>query len=94
MMQQSRHTNKNQNNHILATSTDAHRCVMKLKEDGFTVLSIHIEDRNPKVLIQNCNKCKSLKGGTRKRCITKDGAQTVMAVSLHGCQVEWVIKGN
>ncbi len=92
-MNQHMHKNKNQNEHILATSADAHRCAMKLKEDGFSVLSIHIESRNPVVWIQLCNKCNKLRGATKVKCNTPEGMQTTMAVSLHGCQVQWIIRG-
>ena len=92
-MDQSTHTNQSQNEHILATSTDAHRCAMKLKEDGFSVLSIHIENRNPIVWIQSCDRCNKLRGATKVKRHTAAGMQTTMAISLHGCQVQWIVKG-
>ncbi|HID48852.1 MAG TPA: hypothetical protein EYP40_04415 [Chromatiales bacterium] len=83
-----------QNDHILSSTAAAHRCALKLAEDGYTVLSVLIEHRNPVVWVQNCAKCSRLRGASMVRRMGPLGRETIMATQLHGCQVQWVVRGH
>ncbi len=60
--------------------------------EGYTVLSVHIETRNPLIQIQSCKQCERLQGATKIRRNGSTGRETVMASLINFCQVEWVVR--
>ena len=92
--QQASNKQKRQNDHMLDTATVAYRCVMQLSEKGFTVLSFHVETRNPIVWIQDCARCTELKGASKVRRCGPKGKEMIMVSKLHGCQVQWLVRGH
>lgn len=81
-----------QNLHVLGLIANAKDCVKSLMAHGYTVLSVSLENQKPKIRIQNCNHCKSLKGGSKVRRSTPSGQETLMATDYLNCQVEWLVK--
>lgn len=83
-----------QNQHILNTLTDAYRAALELAEQGFTVLDVRIEGRNPIIHIQNCARCRKLRGYSAAVRSGPLGREHVMVAVVKGCQVRWVVRGN
>ena len=83
-----------QNKHILDTLTSAYRAALHLAEEGFTVLDVRIGTRNPRVFIQNCGRCRKLRGTSAAVRVGPQGREHVMVANVHGAQVEWIVRGN
>ena len=78
-----------QNLHMLNALALVRCCVGRLVRDGFTVISIHVEQRKPVIWIQRCARCEDLNGAVMIRRHDAVGAESVMVAPLDGCQVQW-----
>lgn len=83
-----------QNEHVVKSLAQAHRCVAALARDGFTVLSARIEGRKPIVWVQNSARCAQLDGGMMLRRSGPVGPEITMAAERDGCQVQWLVVGH
>lgn len=83
-----------QNQHILNTLTDAYRASLELAEQGFTVLDVRVEGRNPIIHIQNSARCRQLHGYSAAVRSGPLGRENVMVAVVKGCQVSWIVRGN
>lgn len=80
--------------HVTASMAAAQKCVARLLREGFTVLSVHVGNRNPRVLIQNSARCDRLEGAVAMRTHSPEGRMEIMVADFEGCQVHWKVKGN
>ncbi len=84
-------TRKNQNRLIVDQMLYVRNALDWLISEGYTVLSIHLETRNPLIQIQSCKHCDQLQGATKIRRNGSTGREITMATSVCFCQVEWVV---
>lgn len=78
-----------QNLHMLNMLALVRCCVGRLVRDGFTVVSIHTEQRKPVIWIQCCARCDELKGAAMISRPAAFGTENIMVAPLDGCQVQW-----
>lgn len=78
-----------QNLHMLNTLALVRCCVGRLVRNGFTVVSIHIEQRKPVIWILRCAQCDELKGAAMITRRGRFGVERIMVAPLDGCQVQW-----
>lgn len=78
-----------QNVHMLNALALVRCCVGRLVRDGFTVVSIHIEQRKPVIWIQRCALCNELNGAAMISRPAVGGTENIMVAPLDGCQVQW-----
>lgn len=83
-----------QSYHVYGSMVAAHQCVARLMREGFTVLAVHVGNRNPRIVIQSSARCERLRGAVAIRMCARDGRQSVMVAELEGCQVQWTEKGD
>ena len=83
-----------QNEHMLDALALAQMCSAKLIREGFTVLSVHVEQHRPVIWIQNCAWCGELEGAVMIRRRGPFGIEQIMAAPLEGCQVQWIVRGH
>lgn len=78
-----------QNLHMLNMLALVRCCVGRLVRDGFTVISIHTEQRKPVIWIQCCARCDELRGAAMISRPAAFGTESIMVALLDGCQVQW-----
>lgn len=78
-----------QNVHMLNALALVRCCVGRLVREGFTVISINIEQRKPVIWIQCCARCDELKGAAMISRPAAFGTENIMVALLDGCQVQW-----
>lgn len=78
-----------QNVHMLNALALVRCCVGRLVRDGFTVISIHIEQFKPVIWIQRSARCDELNGAAMISRAAAFGTENIMVAPLDGCQVQW-----
>lgn len=78
-----------QNVHMLNALALVRCCVGRLVREGFTVISVNIEQRKPVLWIQRCARCDDLNGAAMISRRDAVGAESIMVAPLDGCQVQW-----
>lgn len=82
-----------QNDYIAHQVEKVATAVPALAAQGFTVLSVHIAERNPVIWVQRSPRCERLKGAWRVLRAVGQGREAVMAAPYEGCQVQWLERG-
>lgn len=78
-----------QNTHILDQLDSAWAAVDALVRDGFTVLSVVINGRQPVICIQACARCDLLNGKWFRVEPARDGNLVSWQATILGAQVQW-----
>lgn len=79
-----------QNDHVINSTKVALAAAYDLARRGFTLLSVEVGNRNPRMTVRAERRCQCLKGAVRM--ITGDGhggRTTTMTANHLGAQVEW-----
>ena len=79
-----------QNAHMLNSIAAAERCVRRLVNDGFTVHTIEMRDRQPVIWIAPDARCANFEGVVRLARTTLGTRFTVMTTTIDGCYVQWI----
>lgn len=77
------------NNHVLKGMERADCCAKWLKAQGFTVLSVHVGRRNPRIEILPSHLCKKLDGAVYITERSNQGTKRGWVALRHGCEVRW-----
>lgn len=78
-----------QSTYILRSLADATRCVHRLVSEGYTVLSVHIGNRQPRVVIERSARCARLHGAMSIRFSSNAGRKEIMVAEIDDVQVQW-----
>lgn len=81
-----------QNSNIMSQIIAANKCIQVLMKMGLTVLAIKIEESNPRIDIQHCNKCASLGGLSHITRPKHGGFESEYVAPYMNCRVKWVVK--
>lgn len=80
------------NQPIIDAITKAGKVAVDLCHQGFRVLDISINSRNPRIIIINPSpKCKRLDGAAIRRTRLSQAVVITMSASIDGVQVEWMM---
>lgn len=80
--------------HIRRSLVSINRCTERLLREGFIVLGVHVENRNPRVVIQHSGRCNRLQGAMAIRTRDARGTREIMVAEVEGCQVQWTTKSE
>lgn len=81
------------NQHALGSMDKARACASWLIEQGFTVLTIAIGRRNPRIEIQASRRCAALDGAIFTHERTPAGVRRGWVAILGECEVRWSERG-
>lgn len=79
------------NQPIIDAITKARKVAVDLCHQGFRVLDISINSRNPRIIINPSPKCKRLDGAAIRRARLSQSVVITMSASIDGVQVEWMM---
>lgn len=79
------------NQPIIDAITKARKVAVDLCRQGFRVLDISINSRNPRIIINPSPKCKRLEGAAIRRTRLSQAVVLTMSASIDGVQVEWMM---
>ncbi|SEO65310.1 hypothetical protein [Nitrosovibrio sp. Nv6] len=81
-----------ENQGMMDALTASKRVATILAHRGFVVLEAHIGWRNSRIAIEAAPKCANLGGAEIMRVVTAEFDERTMSVSIHGVQVEWIMR--
>jgi hypothetical protein len=81
-----------QNAHVLDSVTVVYRAALMLAEEGYTVMSVHVEGHAPVIRIAECARCKKLHGVPYIFRRGPAGSEREMVALVHGAQVRWTTR--
>ncbi len=77
------------NGKIVGALTKVREVTVSLARSGFHVIDISVSGRNPRIIINPCDRCEMLDGAVIKIIhLTRCEVRT-MAASINGVQIEW-----
>lgn len=75
--------------HVANSISAVTRCVERLAREGYTVLSVHVGDRMPRVVIERSARCARLHGAMAMRFCRGAGRKQIMVAERDGAQIQW-----
>jgi hypothetical protein len=82
-----------QSSYILRSLADATRCATRLVREGYTIISVHLGNRRPRIVIERSARCARLHGAMAVRIHDAGGRKQIYTADLEDCQIQWTEEG-